>query len=273
MFATMMVTFREGVEAFLVVAVAMLYLRQTNRADLLGTVRAAVATALMLSVLLGVALARDGALQPLHEAWLALGAFALVLSCTVHMNRHGKQIASGIRQRLAAAGQHRGNGAKFAVFGFVLLMIGREGIEAAAVLASLAASTQLRNLFVGAAAGVSLAAALSLAWVRYGGRVNLARFFATSALFMTLFAVQLLIYALHEFTEAGAVPWLDNAYWHVLSEPFGPQGRYGAWLSYSLVAVPAGFLLVTAFQGRVSPPHFAVQPMSIAPPGASKESP
>lgn len=272
MFATMMVAFREGVEAFLVVAVAMLYLRQSNRADLLGTVRAAVATAVLLSVLLGVALARDGALQPLHEAWLALGAFALVLSCTVHMSRHGKFIAGGIRQRLAAAGQRRGKGARLAVFGFVLLMIGREGIETAAMLASLAASTQPGDLLVGGVVGLSLAAALALAWVRYGGRVNLARFFATSALFMTLFALQLLIYALHEFTEAGAVPGIDNGYWHVLSEPFGPQGMYGAWLSYSLVAVPAGFLLITAFQGRLALPRFAVQPMSIAPPGASKES-
>lgn len=273
MFPTMMVTFREGVEAFLVVAVTMLYLRQTNRADLLPTVRIAVATAVLLSVLAGIALAGSAALQPLHEAWLALAAFVLVLSCTVHMNRHGKQIASSIRQRIDQAGQYQGNGAKVALFGFVLLMIGREGIETATMLASLAASTQLRSLFAGGAAGVALAALLSLAWLHYGQRINLGRFFQATALFMTLFAVQLLIYAFHEFTEAGVVPGLDNTSWHLLTEPFGPQGTYGAWLSYALAAVPAGFLLATAVQHRTSMIAPPVQPASTAPGGASKESP
>jgi high-affinity iron transporter len=259
MFATMMITFREGVEAFLVVAVAMLYLRQTQRTDLLGAVRAAVATALVLCVMLGIALARSGAMQPLHEALLASAAFVLVLSCTVHMGLHGKRIAGAIRQRMQDAGQRSGNGAKLAVFVFVLVMIGREGIETATMLASLAASSGLRELFIGGTVGVVLAGLLSLAWTRYGRRENLARFFQTSALFMMLFALQLLIYAFHEFTEAGVIAGLDNGYWHALTEPFGPQGAYGAWLSYSLVAVPAGFLLVTALRRRIKPPHLASQ--------------
>ena len=52
-----------------------------------------------------------------------------------------------------------------------------------------------------------------------------------------LFVLQLTIYAFHEFSEAGALP-LDNAYWHIATEPYGPDGEYGHWLSYALVLIP-----------------------------------
>lgn len=60
-------------------------------------------------------------------------------------------------------------------------------------------------------------------------------FFQVTAIFMVLFCIQLAIYAIHEFSEAGALPLVDNEYWHEVTEPFGPEGVYGTWLSYGLV--------------------------------------
>jgi len=257
MLPTLMVTFREGVEAFLIVAVTLLYLRQTQRQHLIPALRIGATTAVLLSVALGVILARIGSLQPLHEAWLALAALVLVLSCTVHMLRHGKRIAGEIRQRIEAADQHGERGAKLAVFLFVLFMIGREGVETATMLASLATSSDLRHLFIGGSIGVVLAALLAWAWTRYGRRINLGRFFQVTAVFMVLFSIQLLTYAFHEFTEAGVIPGIDNEQWHVLTEPYGPEGQYGAWLPYSLVLVPLGFLLFTWGRERVASPRSA----------------
>jgi high-affinity iron transporter len=51
-----------------------------------------------------------------------------------------------------------------------------------------------------------------------------------------------MIYAVHEFFEAGAVPGLDNAFWHLATEPYGPEGVYGQWLSYLMVMIPAVWL-------------------------------
>jgi high-affinity iron transporter len=95
-----------------------------------------------------------------------------------------------------------------------------------------------------------LAALLALTWSHYGKRVNLQRFFQATAIFMVLFSIQLLVYAAHEFTEASAVPWIDNARWHALTEPYGPEGNIGAWLSYSLVLVPMIFMLVASLRPR-----------------------
>lgn len=253
MYATLMITFREGIEAFLIVAISAAWLRQTGRAELLRPLRGGVAAAVALSAVLGVVLARIGALSPAVEGWLAAAAAFLVISCTVHMLRHGRQMKREIGARLDAASRDAGFGAAMAVFLFALLMVGREGIETATMLASLAAQGDMRDMFWGGAIGVLCAATMALAWTRYGRRVNLSRFFQVTALFMVLFSVQLAIYAFHEFTEAGVVPGLDNAYWHVASEPYGPEGRYGHWLSYALLLIPAAFLFVTWLRDRREP--------------------
>ena len=256
MLPTMMVTFREGVEAFLIIAITALYLRNTGRPDLLKALRAGTVVAVAGSVLLGIVLAKIGALTPFWEGVLALIAMALVLGCTTHMMRHGKLMAQHIRERIGehigASAARSGGTAFWGVFLFTLLMIGREGVETATLLAALAGAANMRDLFTGGLIGIALAALLALAWARLGKRVNLTRFFQVTAVFMALFSIQLLIYAFHEFTEADAIPGLDNQWWHIATEPYGPEGQYGAWLSYSLVLMPLAFLIFTRLRDRTS---------------------
>jgi high-affinity iron transporter len=90
--------------------------------------------------------------------------------------------------------------------------------------------------------------------MRYGQRVNLQLFFKVTSAFLTLFALQLVVYAFHEATEANALP-IDNAYWHVATEPYGPEGEYGALLTYALVLIPAGWLVVAALKTRLARPE------------------
>lgn len=250
MFSTLMVTFREGVEAFLIAALTLTYLRQTGRTALVPAVRWGILTALLLSVAFGALLAKAGGMKPIWEAWLALFAMALVMSCTVHIMRHGKRLAGEIRDRIDRATAQASGSAALAVFAFVLLMVGREGVETAAMLAALAVAGDLTHMLVGGLIGVACAALLAWAWSRYGRRINLSLFFQVTAVFMVLFSLQLLLYAVHEFTEAGAVPGIDNEYWHVVTEPYGPEGQYGAWLSYGLVLVPLAFLAAAWVRGR-----------------------
>lgn len=248
MYSTLMIAFREGLEAFLVIAISAAFLRQTGRSELLAPLRLGVVAALLLSAALGVVLARIGAMSPLVEGWLATIAVLLVLGCVVHMLRHGQRMKAEIGRRLAGAST--GTGAAVATFLFALLMVGREGVETATMLAALAGQADMRDMFWGGALGVTGAAAMAWAWTRYGRRVNLSMFFRVTAVFMVLFSVQLLLYAFHEFSEAGALPGVDNAWWHLATEPYGPEGVYGQWLSYALLLVPSGFLLAAWLGGR-----------------------
>ena len=79
MFQTLMISFREGLEAFLIIAISLIYLAQTNRRDLIPAVYSGVGVAVVLSAVLGVVLARIGALSPFWEAVMALIAAASVI--------------------------------------------------------------------------------------------------------------------------------------------------------------------------------------------------
>ncbi|WP_370647435.1 FTR1 family protein [Polymorphobacter sp. PAMC 29334] len=239
MFATLIVAFREGTEAFLIVAVAAAYLRRTGRTRLMRPLWSGVAIAIVGSVILGALLVSIGGLGSLWEGWLALVAVALVLSCTIHLLRHGRTMKATITGRIDLSTDHTGNGAALGVFLFALLMIGREGSEAAAMIASLVGQVDGTTMIIGGIGGLLLAVALGSAWIRYGRAVDLTLFFNATAVFMVLFSLQLGIYALHEFAEASALPWIDNAEWHMATEPYGPDGEWGRLLSYSLVVAPA----------------------------------
>ena len=95
-------------------------------------------------------------------------------------------------------------------------------------------------------------------WSRYGHRVNLGLFFQVTAIFLLIFVVQLLIYGFHELTEANLFPSSEALHW--ATEPYGPDGVYGQYLTYLLVAVPLGWLLFSMVKGEGTAAHAASRP-------------
>lgn len=246
MFETLMISFREGLEAFLIVAIVLAYLVKTGGEKLIPSVNRACVVAILGCAGLGFVFAKIGALTPFWEGTLALTAAVLVISCTVHMLKMGKHLKGEITGAIDRAVQNPTGGAKLAIFLFVLLMIGREGLEAATMIASLAQSNDSLHLALGGLVGLGIAGVVAVAWSKYGHRINLGLFFQVTAVFMMIFSVQLVIYAFHEYTESAEIANLglfDNAYWHAATEAYGPQGQVGAWISYSLVFVPVAFLV------------------------------
>jgi len=247
MFTSFMITLREGIEAFLIVAITLAYLRKTGRETLAGAVYLGVGVAVVASWFASLVFARAEN-QPLWEGILALVTAVLVVTFTVHVLSTARYMKGQIEGRLEQVAARRGFWAVAGVFAFTVLMITREGMEAALLLSSTFIQTEMRLFFVGALLGLVAAAALAVLWSRYGYRVNLPRFLQVTAVFLLLFVVQLLIYGFHELTEAGVLP-IDNGYWHLVTEPYGPEGSYGQWLSYGLVLVPLAWLLWTSLRG------------------------
>ena len=85
-------------------------------------------------------------------------------------------------------------------------------------------------------------------WSRCGHRVNLRLFFQVTAVFLFVFVVQLVVYGFHEFSEANLLPYSEALHW--ATEPYGPDGIYGRYLSYLLVAMPLGWLTIASFRPR-----------------------
>jgi high-affinity iron transporter len=249
------ITLRESIEAFLIVAITLAYLRKTSRTQLLPAVYWGTGIAVALSVVLGVALA-EVAVQPLWEGVLAAIAAILVLGMVIYMMRAAKHLRTQIGTKIESAALKPGTGAWLSIFAFVVLMITREGMETAFIVNATALQTKSMQMLIGSALGVGLASAVAWAWSRYGHRVKLHLFFQVTSIFLLLFVAQLLIYSFHELSEANALP-IDNAYWHEATEPYGPEGVYGQWLSYGLVLVPLAWLVWSWWQDRRPAPATA----------------
>jgi high-affinity iron transporter len=124
-------------------------------------------------------------------------------------------------------------------------MVTREGMETALML------IQVRNsrFILGSLLGIGAAAAMSWAWAHYGHRINVRRFFQVTGLFLLLFAIQIVFYAIHEFSEANVLPHSEAI--HNATEPFSPVGVYGKWISVVMVGVCAAWLLGVSMKDRI----------------------
>ncbi len=253
MLQAFVITLREGLEAFLIIAISLAYLRKSQRAELIPAVHWGIATSVVLSIAAGW-LFYQARNQALWEGVLALVAAVSVASLTVHMWRHAKRIKRDIEGHLQGSTLKGGAAAFAGVFLFTLLMITREGMETALLMGTLVFQMQAPiDLLIGAVGGMAVAAFVASLWSRYGHRVNLGLFFQVTAVFLMIFVVQLLIYGFHELTEANIFPYSEPL--HIATEPYGPDGLYGKYLTYLLVLMPMGWLaFASMFGGRKAIP-------------------
>lgn len=232
MLQALIVVFREGFEAFLIVAIIFAYLRKTGRDVLRPAVWWGIAVSVLASFGLGFLLQRIN--QPLWEGVLALLAAVLVASFVIHIWRVAPRMKRDLENRL----EQRASGpwAWVGVFGFTLLMITREGMETALML------IQVRQgrFWLGCALGLAAAASMSWLWAHYGHRVNVKRFFQVTGLFLLLFTVQIAFYAIHELSEAEILP--NSEAIHLATEPYSADGRFSIHIMFGMVAVCALWL-------------------------------
>jgi high-affinity iron transporter len=257
MLQAFVITLREGLEAFLIIAISLAYLRKSGRRELIPAVHWGIGLSVLLSV--GAAyLFQQASNQALWEGILALVAAVSVATLTVHMWRTAKKIKGEIEGHLRQSTEKTGAAAWTGVFLFTLLMISREGMETALLMGTLLTQVQAMSILSGAIAGTLAAAGVAMLWSRYGHRVNLALFFQVTAIFLLVFVAQLLIYGFHELTEANLFPGSEALHW--ATEPYGPDGVYGQYLTYMLVAVPLGWLLFAMLAGARRAPARASVP-------------
>jgi high-affinity iron transporter len=244
MLPALIIVFREGFEAFLTVAIILAYLRKTGRDWLRPAVHWGIAASIAASFGLGYLLMRVN--QPLWEGVLGVVAAILVASFVVHVWRVAPHMKRDMEAKLETASSTTSRRLAMAgVFFFTVLMITREGMETALML------IQVRNsrFILGSILGLGAAAAMSWAWAHYGHRINVKRFFQVTGLFLLLFTFQILLYSIHEFSEAGLLP--NSEVIHTATEPYSPVGVYGKWFSVAMVGLCAAWLAGASLRDRL----------------------
>lgn len=243
MLQAFVVTLRQGLEAFLIVAVTLAFLRRTDGVRLAWAVGWGIAASVLISIGAGVLFQR-AANQALWRGLLALAAAALVAASIAHTRRAAHAVKRGESFALDAPT----TGALAAAFLFTVLMITRQGIETVLLMDAVLFQIRSAAVFLGALGGLAFAALLAALWPIFSRRIRAARFFQVTAIFLWLFVIQLTAAGIHEATEANIVPYSQEL--HEATEPYGPDGQYGQFLTYLLVVLPAGWLGFTALTGR-----------------------
>ena len=236
---------------FLIVALILSYLKRTGRAALARAVYSGTAVSLA-TCYVAFLFFRRAANRSLWEGVLALVAAVLVASLLVYMKRVSAHLKKDIEDRVEArAVSGTAAQAFWGVFGFTLLMITREGMETALMIST--ALFQMRSAMVslGLALGLVAAVGIGLAWTRLGRGVDLKALLNILAAFLSIFVVQLLLYGVHELSEARILPAYQTI--HDATEILGPDGRVGHLLAYSLAVVPTVWLLALWWKRRRSP--------------------
>jgi high-affinity iron transporter len=247
MLPALIIVFREGFEAFLSVAIILAFLRKTGRDWLRPAVYAGIVVSILASAALGYVLMRISAHQALIEGILGVVAAVLVTTFVIHIWRVAPRMKGNMERRLEGYSSTGSRALAVAgVFAFTVLMITREGMETALML------IQVRNgrFILGSLLGLGAAALTSWAWAHFGHRVDIKRFFQVTGLFLLLFAVQILFYAVHEFSEAEVLGRWSEAV-HNATEPYSPVGVYGKWFSVVMVGLCAVWLIAASMKDRM----------------------
>lgn len=237
MLQAFVVVWREVFEAFLMVAMIVAYLRKTRQLFLLPAVRWGIAASGGVSAGLGYLLLLT-ANESLWEAIFGGVAAVLVSWLVIHLwrtaSRLKQEMERSLEKKTVGRPTHR---AVWAVFLFTVLMISREGMEAALLLIQI----QEPRIVSGILLGLLAAGGMAFLWARLGPLIDLKLFFQGTAVFLLLFIVQILLSSFHEFAELGIFP--ESEALHEATEPFSSGGLYGKWFSFVMLGGCLAWLL------------------------------
>ncbi len=226
-----LITLREGLEAGLILAIVLAYLRSTNQRPHFRTVLVAAVAAVAISLVAGAAIFAiagefEGRWAEAFEGAAMLIAVGVLSWMIVWMKRQSAGIKSSLEHEMAEA---IGMGSVFALALIPFTAILREGLETAVFLfAATRTSTPLEST-VGATAGIIVA--IGLTWGIYSGgyRVNLRVFFNVTGVFLIVFAAGLLAHGIHELQEAALLPVFIEHVWNI-NNILDDGSGVGLWL-------------------------------------------
>ena len=232
-----LITFREVLEAALIISIVIAYMALTNKRHLVRYIWWGVALAVAASILAGLMVASfygglPEATVKLFEGVAALIAVAVLTSMIIWMALKGSRMEEDIRRRTTEVVER---GAVTGLVTFAFIMVFREGFETVLFLTPFATSDPTGTAY-GLLLGIASALVISFAIFKLGMRINLRSFFYLSSILLVLLAAGLAGYGVHELLEyreeVGAqVGWAgEYAYQLDISRdsPFHHKGTVGS---------------------------------------------
>lgn len=206
MFASILITFRETLEAALVVGIVLTFLTKTNqhvfKKFVWQGVGAGVGFAIVFAFIFEIFFGGfEGKAEEIFEGVLMFVTVGFLTWMIMWVHKQ-KDVAKKLKEKVAL---HAKQGYGLGIFILVATAVFREGIETVLYLkASSVAGAS--NQLIGAIIGIVAALVLGYSLLRWAIKVNLSLVFNITSVFLLMFAAGLLAHGVHEFQEAGLLP-------------------------------------------------------------------
>ena len=225
MIPSFIITFREVLEAALVVGIVLSYLVRTKQTQYNNIVYLGVASGIVASIIGAVIFSTlaggfTGRAEKIFEGiTMLVGAFLLTTMILWMMKQ--KHVAQELEHRVATELTKRH---KFGLCLLVFVAILREGIETIIFL-NAASFVAANNSIFAALAGIVAAILLGYAIFLGSMKINIKKFFNITSIILILFAAGLVAHGMHELQEAKIITTVIEHVWDI-NPPINPDGSY-----------------------------------------------
>jgi len=198
----MVITLREGGETSLILALLFSSLKAARHVAYRAAAWTGFGLALVLSVVAGILLHDLGQLGAIFEGSLAWIGAGFIASLAIQLHQNAVDYRSQLKEIHDSAVATRASwGTAFAIGSFAFVSVIREGLETAVFLSN---GSALRgdSGWLGAAVGLSLAAAFGVS-IYFGFRkLHIRSFLRTTEILLFALVLSLFLSGLHEFAES-----------------------------------------------------------------------
>lgn len=226
MIASFLITFREALEASLIIGIIAAYLAKMGRRDLnkhlyIGTGAAILASIAVSVVFMTIYGGLEGRTEKIFEAVASLTAVVVLTYMIFWMAHNSKQIKGELQEKVRLS-ITRGQTYGITLLAFVAVF--REGVETVLFLGTLAIRSPVETL-IGFGLGILTVIILAVLMFRGIYRLDIRRFFRYTSAILLVFAAGLTAYGVHELNEAGIVPPIIEPVWDI-NPPVNEDGSY-----------------------------------------------
>lgn len=217
MIVSFLITFRESLEAILIITILIAYLARINRRDLHRYVWIGAVVAVVISVVIGLVVATiygsfTGVSENLFEGTASILATVVLTYMVFWMAKNARKIRGEVEEKIDIA-INRESLWGIGILSFIA--VAREGIETILFLTAIAASDP-GGAAIGAIGGIALAMLLAVLLMKGMYRLDIRKFFKVTSILLIVFAAGLLGYGVHEFIEAAEIWGVDLG---ILAQP------------------------------------------------------
>jgi high-affinity iron transporter len=210
LFPSLLITFREALEAALIVTIMITYLRKIGKQELNKYSYLGAGVAVIASLFVGVAVQTFyGGLgnveEQLFEGVASITAVIILTSMIFWMTKHSKEIKGDLEGKIDQAITQS---EVYSIAGLSFVAVAREGLETVLFLTATFVQDQFGTI-VGAVFGIIIVLVLSVLLMKGTVNLEISSFFKVTSILLLIFGAGLAGYGVHELIEAGEGSGLD----------------------------------------------------------------